>query len=407
MRLLTRARLMALSAAAALPFALALLGAAVRPSAASGTGSSLELKDEYFWDKNKVWNQTPAFSLTQALSNIWTLGWEQEFDFVTGASRRLGMDKVGLTGDRDIDQVSGASKVEMRHSENPSLTYSDQGRVATGSLYYSRENDYTSISPAASLAFDFNERNTTLGINYAEFFDNFKPTGAFAGQGGTKRITSVGATLAQTLTPLTLVGLTGTWNHSWGFLGHPYNPPMNIQGQMMLESVPNQKQGGALSGQIVQGFRLGDRLGSLNLDYRRYQDSWGLKSNTVDAKLSQYFTETAYVRFRVRYYNQTGAAFAKDFYTGDEVYRTADIRWFPFTNWLGGIKLSAAFPEAWGQSLFLPDRWDIKFDYTLRDTRGDKVAQGQDQPRSIRYQLYDPSEEYTQGVIMAGLVFDL
>jgi hypothetical protein len=176
---------------------------------------------------------------------------------------------------------------------------------------------------------------------------------------------------------------------------------------MMLESVPNQKQGGAVSGQIVQGFRLGDRLGSLNLDYRRYVDSWGLKSNTVDAKLSQYFTETAYVRFRVRYYKQSGAAFARDFYAGDEVYRTADIRWFPFTNWLGGIKLSAAFPEAWGQSAFLPDRWDIKFDYTLRDTRGDKVAQGQNEPRSIHYQLYGPSEEYAQGVIMAGLVFDL
>lgn len=384
-----------------------LFGAAALPCAASGSGSRLELKDEYFWDKNKVWNQTPAFSLTQALSRVWSLGWEQEFDFVTGASRRLGMDKVGLTGDRDIDAVSGASKIEMRHSENPSLTYSDQGTVATGSLYYSRENDYVSISPAASFSFDFNERNTTLGMNYAEFFDDFKPTGAFAGQGGKKRISSIGATLAQSLTPLTLIGFTGTLNRSWGFLGHPYNPPMNVQGQMMTEAVPNHKQAGALASQIVQGFRLGERLGSLNLDYRRYQDSWGLKSNTVDAKLSQYFTETAYVRFRVRWYNQTGAAFAKDFYSGNEVYRTADIRWFPFTTWLAGIKISAAFPEEWEQSAFLPDRWDIKFDYTLRDTRGDKLAQAQGEPRSIRYQLYGPEEEYMQGVIMAGLVFDL
>jgi hypothetical protein len=246
-----------------------------------------------------------------------------------------------------------------------------------------------------------------LGASYAEFFDDFKPTGAFAGQGGKKRITSVGATFAQSITSLTLIGFTATWNRSWGFLGHPYNPPITVLGDMMTEAVPNHKQGGALASQIVQGFQLGDRLGSLNLDYRRYQDDWGMKSNTLDAKLSQYFTETAYVRFRVRYYKQNGAIFAKDFYAGNENYRTADIRWFPFTSWLGGIKISAAFPEDWGKSAFLPDRWNIKFDYTLRDTRGDKVAQAAGDPRSIRYQLYGPEEDYTQGVIMAGLVFDL
>jgi hypothetical protein len=392
------------------PCAFALWAAATGtavPGAAAGSDSRLDLKYEYFWDKNKVWNHTPAFSLVKALSRVWSLGWEQEFDIVTGASRRIGLDKVGQFGDREIDAVSGASKVETRYSENPSLTYSDQGRVVTGSLYASRENDYVSYSPAVSASMDFNERNTTLGVNYAEFFDDFEPKGAFAGQGGKKRITSVGATLAQTLTPLTLAGLTATWNHSWGFLGHPYNPPVTVQGQMMREAVPDQKQGGALAAQLVQGFHLGDRLGSLNLDYRRYQDSWSLKSNTVDAKLSQYFTESAFIRLRLRWYNQTGTAFAKEYYTGNEVYRTGDIRWFPFTTWLAGAKISAAFPEAWGQSAFLPDRWNLKFDYTFRDTRGDKVAQAPGEPRSIRYQLYGPDEYYTQGVIMAGLEFDL
>jgi hypothetical protein len=375
--------------------------------AAAAEGSRLEIKHEYFWDKNKVWNHTPAFSLTQALSRVWTLGWEQELDFVTGASRRIGLEKIGQTGDREIDAVSAASKVEMRHSENPSLTYSDQGTVATVSLYSSRENDYTSLSPAGSLSFDFNERNTTLGASYSEFFDTFRPTGAFAGLGGKKRIRSVGATLAQSLTPLTLIGLTATWNRSWGYLGHPYNPPMDAQGTMMTEAVPDHKQAGALAAQIVQGFRVSDRLGSLNLDYRRYQDDWGVKSGTLDAKVSQYVSESAYIRLRLRYYNQTGALFAKDVYRGDETYRTGDIRWFPFTSWTAGAKVSAAFPDEWGQSAFLPDRWNLKFDYTFRDTRGDKTAQAAGEPRSLRYQLYGPDENYTQGVIMAGLEFDL
>lgn len=375
-------------------------------AAAGADGDKLEIKHEYFWDKNKVWNHTPAFSLTKALTGFWSLGWEQELDVVTGASRRLGSEKVGQFGDREVDAVSAASKVEFRHSENPSLRYSNQGNIITASLYSSRENDYVSWSPALSVAFDFNERNTTLGAGYAEFFDEFRPTGSFAGLGGDKRIRSITGTLAQTLTSLTLVGITATWNESRGYLGHPYNPPMDAGGSMMLEVVPGRKRSGALSGQIVQGFRIGDRLGSLNLDYRRYQDDWGLKSGTLDAKLSRYVTETAYIRLRARYYNQTGAVFAKDAYTGKETYRTGDVRWFPFTSLMAGVKVSAAFPEGWGQSAFLPDRWDLKCDYTLRDTRGDRA--GTDgAPRTVRYQLYGPDETYTQGVIMAGLEFEL
>jgi hypothetical protein len=228
--------------------------------ASAGTGDRLEIKHEYFWDANGVWNHTPAFSLVKSLSRVLSFGWEQELDIVTGASRRIGLDKVGLTGERAIDAVSGASKIETRHSENPSLTYSDEGRVLTGSFYYSRENDYVSLSPAVSASFDFNERNTTLGASYAEFFDDFKPTGHFAGLGGRKRIRSLGATLAQSLTPLTLLGLTATYTRSWGFLGHPYNPPVNYLGEMMTESVPDVKQAGALAGQIVQGYRLVERL---------------------------------------------------------------------------------------------------------------------------------------------------
>jgi hypothetical protein len=375
--------------------------------AASESGSSLEIKHEYFWDANRVWNQTPTFSLIKALSRKWSFGWEQEMDIVSGASRRLGSAMVGRFGDRELDAVSSASKVEIRYSENPSLTYSHKGVTASGSFYISKEKDYFSQSPAGSLALDFNERNTTLGINYAEFFDRFTPQDAFKGMGGNKRITSMGATLAQSITPLTLIGITTTWIQSHGYLGHPYNPPMNATGAMLDENVPDKKQSGALAGQIIQGYQLGDRLGSLNLDARKYQDNWGMKSSTYDLKLSQYITESAYFRLRLRYYNQTGTAFAKPVYIGNEKYLTGDIRWYPFASWLTGIKISTAFPDSWGESSFLPDRWDIKYDYTFRNTHGDPVGDQLGAPRHITYQLYAPSEIYHQGVFMFGLLFNL
>lgn len=376
-------------------------------AAASENGSSLELKHEYFWDRNGVWNHTPAFALKWAFARKWSLNWEQELDIVSGASRRIGLDKTGLSGDRSVDAVSGASKVEIRHSENPGIAYAFKGTTATASLYSSREKDYFSLSPAGSLSWDFNQRNTTFGISIAEFYDDYRPQGRFAAQGGKKRIRSLGATFAQSLTPLTLVGLTGTYITSWGYLGHPYNPPVDSLGSMFIEQVPNRKAAGAVAGQIVQGYHLGEQLGSLNLDVRRFQDSWGIKSTTADIKLSQYFTEGGFFRLRLRGYNQTGALFAKERYAGNEAYRTADIRFFPYTSWMAGAKISMAFPEAWGDIAMMPDRWDIKYDHTFRNTFGDRPVSGADGSQRILYQLYGPDQQYQQGVLMVGLLFNL
>lgn len=380
---------------------------AAPPAYASGSGSHIEIKQEAFYDRNGVWNLTPTFALLLALSRKWSFGWEQEFDVVSGASRRIGSDKVGQFGDRELDAVSGASKIEIRHSENPSLTYAHQGLTATAAFYSSREDDYFSIAPSGSVSMDFFERNTTLGASYAEFFDDFRPQGPFAKEGGEKRIRSLGFTVAQSLTPLTLVGLTGSSIRSWGYLGHPYNPPMDSSGAFMIENVPGRKNAGALSAQIIQGYHLGALMGSLNLDGRRYLDDWGLKSSTLDFKASQYVSEGAYIRLRVRYYNQTGAAFAKPFYLGNEAYRTADIRFFPFTSWMVGAKFSSACPETWSEYALLPDKWDVKFDYMVRDTRGDVPNPAAGAPRSKLYQLYGPDEEYLHGVFMVGMTFNL
>ncbi|MEO7423724.1 MAG: DUF3570 domain-containing protein [Fibrobacteria bacterium] len=378
---------------------------ATRSAQADESENVLNLKYEFFRDRNRAWNHTPAFALRMALSRAWRLGWEQEFDLVSGASRRLGQGNVGQSA--GADAVTGASKVETRFSESPSLTYSHAGTVASGSVYISRERDYTSVSPAGSFAFDFNRRNTTVGGSYAEYFDAFRPTGAFKGMGGDKRIRSLGVEGAQILTPLTLVGLTANWIRSWGYLGHPYNPPIDRDGALMTEAVPDRKTAGALAAQIVQGYHLGNLLGSLNLDCRAYRDDWDLESGTVDLKVSQHFSESGYLRLRTRFYAQSGAAFAKDVYLGTEPFRTGDIRLYPFTSILVGAKISAAFPEDWDDSVLLPDRWDLKFDYTIRDTRGDKLDSQPGEARSLRYQLYGPDEYYAQGVIMAGLTFNL
>lgn len=385
--------------------AAASLSAAIPARASGDAEQGVDLKYMYFWDRNKVWNHTPAVAFFKKLASVWTLTYDQELDYVSGASRRLGLRNIGRLGDNDqkLDGISGASRRELRHSEQGTVAYANGGRAASASFYFSDENDYTSYSPAVNGSLDFNERNTTVGAGAAVFFDDMHPQGGFKGMGGSRTIASVNASLAQVFTPLSLGSLTLTLLHSDGYLGHPYNPVFTSDGNIVEEHLPDSKTAAALSGKVVQGFRLGERMGSLRLDARYYRDDWDLQSGTADLQWYQYLAESFWVRLRARGYAQSKAAFAKDAYAGNELYRTPDIRYFAFTSLTVGLKLGSAFPEAWGESGWLPDRWDLGYDHGVRDTKGENDGV----TPLYHTQLYGKDEYYIQGTLMAGLSFDL
>lgn len=378
--------------------------ASPNPAAASGADNGLEMKYMYYWDRNGVWNHTPAIEFFKKLSTTWKFQWNQELDAVSGASRRLGLRNIGRLGDHDaeLDGISGASKRELRHSEQAAAVYSNQGRVGSGSLYFSDENDYRSYSPSFSGSWDFNDRNTTLGGGAAFFFDDFRPRVPFQGLGGKRTIASYTATIAQAVTPLSLAGLTVNAIHSSGYLGHMYNPVITSGGSAIQENLPRLKNSVAVSGQFIQGFHIGERLGSVRLEARHYRDDWKLVSNTADLQWYQYLTEGTYFRLRARGYRQDAAAFAKDAYAGDEIYRSPDVRYYKFSALTLGLKVGSVFPDSWGESALLPDRWDIGYDHGVRDTKGEMDGVNP----LYHYQLYSPNEYYIQGTFMAGLGFD-
>ena len=387
--------------------ATALVVTAVLPSTprAAEADDGVEFKYMYFWDKNGVWNHTPAFAWMHKLADAWKFQYDQELDYVSGASRRLGLRNIGRLNDNDLnlDGVTGASRRELRHSEQASLAYAREGRTASGAFYFSDEKDYRSYSPSLGGSMDFNERNTTVGLSAAAFFDDMHPAVPFNQLGGTRQILSLSATLAQVLSPLTLSGLTANVIHSAGFLGHPYTPPFTTQGNLITENLPDRKTALALSGQLIRGFHLAERLGSLHIEGRYYRDDWELQSGTLDAQWYQYLWDGTFVRVRARGYSQSAAAFAKDTYDGDEVNRTADIRFFAFSSLTVGLKVGSTFPESWGDSPWLPDRWDLSYDHAVRDTHGEDDGVHP----AKHYQLFPVDEYYQQGTVLAGLSFDL
>jgi hypothetical protein len=372
---------------------------------AEETDQGLDFKYMYYWDRNKVWNHTPAFAYFKKIASSWKLQWDQELDAVSGASRRLGLLNIGRTGDNDrkLDGISGASKREIRHSEQATLAYGHQGRNAAASMYFSDENDYRSYSPSLSGSLDFNDRNTTVGGSAAAFFDDMHPKEPFEGLGGKRQILSVTGTLAQVLTPLTLCGLTANVIHSSGYLGHPYNPVVTSLGTLMQENLPDRKTSVAVSGQFIQAFHIKDQLGSLHFEARHYRDDWELVSNTADIQWYQYVLDGTYVRLRARGYHQGAAAFASDSYVGNEVYRTPDIRFYEFSSLTLGLKVGSVFPDKWQESGWLPDRWDVSYDHGIRDTKGEDDGESP----LYHYQLFPKDQYYIQGTLMVGLAFDL
>ena len=379
--------------------------AAASDAGSAGSDQGVDAKYMYYWDRNGVWNHTPAIAYFRKFASFWKFQWDQEVDVVSGASRRLGLRNIGRLADNDlkVDAITGASQREIRHSEQATAAYSNSGRNASASLYFSDENDYRSYSPSVSGSWDFNERNTTLGGSAALFLDDMHPTGRFSGEGGSREIVSLTASLAQVLSPLTLGSLAANVIRSTGFLGHPYNPAVTADGGLFTENLPDSKISLALSGTLIQGFHLGERLGSLRLEARHYRDDWKLVSNTADLQWYQHLTDGTYVRLRARGYQQGAAAFANEFYRGDEVYRTPDLRFYKFSSLTLGLKIGSVFPESWGESALLPDRWDLSYDHGMRDTKGELGGPG---PMK-HYQLFSKDEQYIQGTVMVGLAFDL
>ncbi|MEN9307394.1 MAG: hypothetical protein RL173_1326 [Fibrobacterota bacterium] len=373
-------------------------------------GDRVDTKFEVFRDRNDVMALAPVISIAKSISRNFSIDWEAQLDAVTGASREWGLIGSGQKLDANsgaltkLDGVSGASareggeiEPEIRAGSRIGLTWTDKkGGILTGSLYGSKENDYQSFSPAIGGSWDFGERNTTVSWGASWFFDKMTPYGSWGViGGGPKWVHSYNLGASQLISPLTLIGANATFTRTTGYIGHPYNPVTIPGNGMVIENLPSKKEALALAGQFVQGFHLGEELGSLNTEYRWYTDSWNLRSHTLTLRWNQHISEASVVRLQTRIYSQTGAAFATTNGVGNELYRTADIRFFPFKSLLLGVKYSSEFPDNWPG--LMPRRWDISYDHLWRDTKGNPLL----------YQLYASNVIYMQGTARAGLSWDL
>lgn len=195
----------------------------------------------------------------------------------------------------------------------------------------SGEDDFISATVSASIAQDFNERNTTLLLGINNEFDSLRPIGgapvpdsgyATFDKNGNKTKDGVGVLLGltQVMTRHWLSELNLSWDRFHGYLNDPYKitSVLDAAGNTLsyvYESRPDERtrKSAYLENRVAWS------NGSAGLALRYMQDDWGIHSDTAQAHVHFSFANRQqYFEPSIRWYRQSAADFYTPWLTGEQ-----------------------------------------------------------------------------------------
>ncbi len=309
----------------------------------------------------------------QVLSPVILMSWAVSDDLSLRAN--LGVDQVTAASVDAIDlEVSSASRVDQRTFTDFTATrrVGDRSTVAL-TLGLSNEYDYQSASAGVGFTRDYNERNTTFGVNlrhYEDSVDLYDIDGVNRGDDG-RRTTDLSTSLTQVLGPRTVGSLELDYTLQSGFLSTPFHEVVLLPpggGELhVAERLPDSRVRAALGLGLDHAF--GRRLVQ-KLSYRLYDDDWGITAHTIAAETHFRLpsdTET-WVFPIFRYHRQTASDYfgptgsftgAEEFFTSD--WDLAEIA----TTKVGlGVRGSARPGRSWWLGV---RRYELRFSLFSRD----------------------------------------
>jgi hypothetical protein len=199
---------------------------------------------------------------------------------------------------------------------------------------HSSEEDYVSWGVAMRDAIDFNQKNTTLLLGASLNADQVEGAWVLGAQDKTTYDGLVG--LTQVLDRKTLFTVNFSAGKADGYLNDPYKV-VELNGELVGEQRPDSKDKVAVYlaiNRYVENLR-----GSAELSYRYYDDSFGIRADTVGLAWYQKVGEHWTVRPAVRVYQQSAADFYAVSFTGSPDYYSADYRLSEFMALGYGLKV--------------------------------------------------------------------
>lgn len=243
---------------------------------------------------------------------------------------------VQIMSGATIDEARGSLSVDFRH-------FGD-GREYAVSGGGSVEDDYRSIHLGADAHFELPDGQSSLSVGLGASSDTLEPT-----EGGSTRfptrpvsedkssfeaVIGLGYIVSTQCVVQTGISLT---RHS-GYLSDPYKLVW-VDGEVRQDLRPDERN--ALAWTTRLRYRLSEWATSLHLDYRFFDDSWGIYSHTVNLAAYKEIGRLT-VAPRLRWYTQSQAKFYQPYFNedSDDGYYSSDYRLSPYGAWTFGIDLS-------------------------------------------------------------------
>lgn len=278
----------------------------------------------YNWAQNQLEMSFHGFQDTRGVTVLSPdATYAKDFSDRTSLKLKFGVDSISAASDSCARcHQNGASNGRFVTSAAVTRKYGDS-KVTVGGEF-SRELFYTATTGLVSVSRDLNKANTTVAGGFAFSLNQpqLHPSESTENQFSVDAYASV----TQSWTRRTLTQVGYEINQINGFQSNPFLRT-RLNGVMTVGNAPDARTRHALSARLRQALPAETFL---EVDYRRYQDNWELRSHTLALGLSHHFGETVVGGGTWRHYTQTGAYFYEPSYTGTPRYFTGDFRLFPF-----------------------------------------------------------------------------
>jgi hypothetical protein len=302
-------------------------------------GVSVDSALAYYHEDGRVQAIEPVVEVNKSFANGQSLDLNATFDVLSGASPNGALTSrqpqtfaspsgTSLTGSKHIYTVNpGQYPVDRNYSDvrgaagaNWDVPLTRLTSINLGGKI-SAEDDFISATLNASIAHDFNEKNTTLSFGVGSEFDRLSPIGGTPVSGsdytlfektGNKTKDGVEALLGvtQVVTQNWIAELNFSVDRFKGYLNDPYkiasvlDSAGNTTGYV-YESRPEQRT--RKSAFLENRAALNQFSAALSLRYM--QDNWQIRSDTVELRPRWTLSDRQYIEPTVRWYKQTAAYF--------------------------------------------------------------------------------------------------
>lgn len=255
------------------------------------------------------------FHLLAPVADNWSLALDVAWEDMSGASPWF----VGQSAEGDAKVVMSGASIEDTRTEVSVTTRYYYDRGSAGFNYTrSDEDDYESDAISVDGSFDSSDGQTTYSASLSASADDIHPTQGLIPTNTIKdekdiRSAWIGVSRIISKRAILRFGLSYTYRD--GFLTDPYK---------LLDQRPDRRNEWVLQGGYRQ-FLAGPNA-ALHVDYRYFDDDWGVEAHTVDLAWHQNIGErTALIPF-LRYHTQDKSDFFANSVDLSERYYADDYR---------------------------------------------------------------------------------